>query len=96
MAQQVGRTPEAIRRHAARLGVRPPSPAPAPRHGLPWTTQEDELLRLHPALNPARLGELLGRSDIAVCRRLCLLGLRDRAKRSPHRLISRSNGVPRL
>ena len=84
VAQRLGRTPEAIRRHASRLGIKPPEPAPAPRHARRWTGEEDELLRLHHALNPGRLAQLLGRSDAAVCRRLCALGLRARAQRSPH------------
>jgi hypothetical protein len=84
VAQQLGRTPEAIRRRALRLGINPPRSAPAPRHARRWTSEEDELLRLHHALNPARLGELVGRSDGAVCRRLCLLGLRAGAQGSPH------------
>jgi DNA-binding CsgD family transcriptional regulator len=66
VAQRLGRTPEAVRRHASRLGVSPPDPAPAPRHARRWTGEEDELLRLHHALNPGRLAELLGRSDAAV------------------------------
>jgi len=84
MAHRLGRTPEAIRRHASRLGIGAPPPGPTPRRGRRWTRDEDELLRLHHALNPARLAELLGRSDAAVCRRLCALGLRARAQRSPH------------
>jgi hypothetical protein len=83
-AQRLGRTPEAIRRRASRLAIEPPAPASAPRHARPWTPEEDELLRLHHALNPGRLAELLGRSDGAVCRRLCAIGLRGRAQRSPH------------
>ena len=82
VAQRLARTPEAIRRRASRLGVEPPAPGPAPRQGRRWTREEDELLRLHHALNPARLAELLGRRDAAVCRRLCALGLG--AQRSPH------------
>ncbi len=84
VAQRLGRTPEAIRRHASRLGIGAPPPGPTPRRDRRWTRDEDELLRLHRALNPARLAELLGRSDGAVCRRLCALGLRARAQRSPH------------
>lgn len=84
VAQRLGRTPEAIRRRAARLGTQPPPPAPAPRRARRWTAEEDDLLQLHHALNPARLAELLGRSDAAVCRRLCWLGLRASAQRSPH------------
>jgi transposase-like protein len=83
-AQRLGRTPEAIRRRAWRLAIEPPAPASALRHARRWTREEDELLRLHHALNPARLAELLGRSDGAVCRRLCAIGLRARAQRSPH------------
>jgi len=94
VAQRLGRTPEAIRRRAARLGARAPSPAPAPRRARHWTAEEDELLHLHHALNPARLAELLGRSDAAVCRRLRVLGLRASAQRSPHHPVSRRNGLP--
>ena len=83
-AQRLGRTPEAIRRRASRLAIEPPAPASALRHARRWTREEDELLRLHHALNPGRLAELLGRSDGAVCRRLCAIGLRARAQRSPH------------
>jgi hypothetical protein len=86
--------PEALRRRAARLGARPPRPAPAPRHARHWTSNEDELLRLHQPLNPARLAELLGRSDAAVCRRLCSLGLRASAQRSPHHPVRRRDGLP--
>lgn len=93
-AQRLGRTPEAIRRHAMRRMIDRPQPAPAPASGRRWTGQEDELLRLHGTLNPARLAELLGRSDAAVCRRLCTLGLRADAHRSPHHPISRSHDAP--
>jgi hypothetical protein len=84
VAQRLGRTPEAIRRRAARLAIESPAPAPAPRQARRWSREEDGLLRLHHALNPARLAELLGRSDVAVCRRLSAIGLRARAQRSPH------------
>jgi hypothetical protein len=84
VAARLGRTPEAIRRRASRLAIEPPAPASAPRHARRWTREEDELLRLHHALNPGRLAELLGRSDGAVCRRLRAIGLRARAQRSPH------------
>jgi hypothetical protein len=93
-AQQLGRTPEAIRSHTARLAIKPPPPAPAPRSARRWTGEEDELLRLHYALNPGRLAELLGRSDAAVCRRLCALGLRASAQRSPHHPVRRDKGLP--
>ncbi len=82
VAQRLGRIPEAIRRRASRLGVQPPTPVPAPRRARRWTREEDELLRLHHALNPG-LAQLLGRSDAAVCRRLCTLGLRARRSALP-------------
>ena len=94
VAQRLGRTPEAIRRRAARIGAKPPAPAPSRRRARRWTPPEDELLRLHHALNPALLAQLLGRSDAAVCRRLCSLGLRQRAQRSPHHPVSRLDGRP--
>jgi hypothetical protein len=93
LALQLGRTPEAIRRRAARLGIRPPAPALVVRRAGPWSSHEDELLRLHRALNPARLAQLLGRSDIAVCRRLCALRLRERAARSPHHPAGRTMAI---
>ena len=92
VAQGLSRTPEAIRRRAARMGIAPPRPARAARRGTRWTPQEDQLLCLHRALNPARLAQLVGRSDGAVCRRLRALGLRATAARSPHHPISRRNG----
>jgi len=93
VAQRLGRTPEAIRRRGMRLGAKPPRPAPAPHRGRRWTSEEDELLRLHHSLNPARLAELLGRSDAAVCHRLCALGVRASAQRSPHHPVSRRDGL---
>jgi len=94
VAQRLGRTPEAIRRRAMRRGAKPPRPAPAPHRGHRWTSEEDELLRLHHSLNPARLAELLSRSDAAVCRRLCALGVSASAQRSPHHPVSRRDGFP--
>jgi hypothetical protein len=93
-AQRLGRTPEAIRRRAARLGVNPPPPAPPPRGSRRWTDEEEQLLRLHHALNPGALAELLGRTDAAVCRRLCALGLRAGAQRSPHHPVRTQEGLP--
>jgi len=83
-AELLGRTPEAIRRRTGKLGLTPSRPAPAPRAGRRWTTNEDERLRLHAALNPAVLARLLGRSDHAIVARLRRLGLRVRRRRSPH------------
>jgi transposase-like protein len=93
VAEKLNRTPEAIRQRAARLRITPPVRAWAPRDRRHWTPAEDELLRLHRALNPARLAQLLGRSDGAVCLRLRALGLRAAAARSPHHPVSRRNGA---
>lgn len=85
LARRLARTPEALRQRARKLRVAPPQPAVSPRAGLRWTAGEDELLRLHPGLNPATLAELLGRTDRAVTIRLGTLGLRLGRERSPHR-----------
>jgi len=92
-AQALGRTPEAIRRRAARLGV---DARPSPhgrRAGARWTPDEDEFLRLHPALNPALLATLLDRSDRAVAARLRQLGLRAGRRGSPHHPATVSGGL---
>ena len=83
-AELLARTPEAIRRRTHKLGLTPSRPAPAPRAEQRWTTNEDERLRLHAALNPAVLARLLGRSDHAIVARLRRLGLRSGRQRSPH------------
>ena len=57
IAQWLNRTPEAVRRRATRLGIAP-RPSPALRRAQRWTREEDELLRLHQALNPALLAQL--------------------------------------
>jgi hypothetical protein len=84
LARALVRTPEAVRRRCRRLGLADAPPPAAARTGRPWTRQEDEVLRLHPGVNPATLGQLLGRSDRAVAARLRLLGLRATRERSPH------------
>jgi hypothetical protein len=83
-AQLLARTPEALRARARKLGMTPPRPARAGQAGRRWTAREDELLRLHGALNPAALAELLDRSPEAITQRLRRLGLRAGAERSPH------------
>jgi len=84
VALQLGRTPEAVRSRAARMGMQKPRAVGARSQRRRWTPEEDELLHLHAALNPARLAALLDRSDMAVCRRLRTLSLRTHAQRSPH------------
>jgi hypothetical protein len=83
-AQMLSRTPEALRARARKLGVALPPPRRPGRTGHRWTTGEDELLRLHGALNPAALAELLHRTPGAITQRLRRLGLREGAERSPH------------
>lgn len=83
-AHLLARTPEALRARARKLGVAPPRAARASRAGRRWTTREDDLLRLHGALNPAALADLLHRSPEAITQRLRRLGLRRGAERSPH------------
>jgi hypothetical protein len=94
VAQGLGRTPEAIRRRAARIGISSPPSAPAPRRARCSTSDQDELLRPHQALSAARLAQLLGRSDLSASRRLCLLGLRARAGRPPHHPVNHRNAAP--
>ena len=84
IARFLGRTPEGIRRRADKLALQPPAEPARPRAGMPWTAAEDELLRLHAALNPSMLAALVGRSDQAVVTRLRRLGLRAGRWRSPH------------
>jgi hypothetical protein len=89
LARRLGRTPDAVRQRAARLGLALREEHRLPRGGAPWTAAEDDLLRLHAGLNPAVLGQLLGRSDRAVTIRLSKLGLRTGRERSPHHAVPR-------
>lgn len=84
LARVLGRTPEALRQRARKLNVVTPQADVLPRAGARWTAGDDDLLRLHSALNPATLAQLLGRSDRAVTIRLAKLGLRWGRERSPH------------
>jgi len=92
-ARRFGRTPEAIRRRARRLGLVALAPPRGRRAGTRWTAEDDALLRLHAALNPAQLAPLLGRSDHAVARRLRRLGLREGRERSPHHPTPANGGL---
>jgi hypothetical protein len=58
--------------------------------GLPWTEQEDDVLRLHAGVTPATFARLLGRSDHSVTARLRLLGLHAARERSPHHATPRA------
>lgn len=89
-ARLLGRTPDALRLRARKLGIAPPDSSVAFRAGARWTMAEDELLALHAALNPAALARMLGRSDGAVTIRLAQLGLREGRERSPHRCVPRN------
>jgi hypothetical protein len=83
-ALQLGRTPEAVRRRAARRQIAAPAHVQVSRQSRRWTAEEDQILRLHATMNPALLAQLLDRSDRAICHRLRTLGLREQAGRSPH------------
>lgn len=84
LARALGRTPEALRRRTRTLGLATAAPPDPSRAGRRWSPEEDDLLGLHAALNPAMLAERLGRSDRAVVARLRRLGLRAGRQRSPH------------
>ena len=86
IAQALGRTPQAVLIRARRRDVRLANRI-ASRTGQRWTAVEDDVLRMHAALNPAVLAELLHRSAYAVTQRMRRLGLRD--GRSPHHPASR-------
>lgn len=92
-AQLLARTPQALRARARKLNIEPLRSPRAGRPGRPWTAGEDELLRLHHALNPAALADVLDRSPEAVTQRLLRLGLRRGAERSPHHPVY-SRGKP--
>jgi hypothetical protein len=92
-ARLLSRTPEGVRRRARKLGLAAPRPPEVTRAGARWTPDEDALLRLHAALNPAVLATLLGRSDQAVVSRLRRLGLRAGRFRSPHHPTISNGGL---
>jgi hypothetical protein len=89
LARLLGRTPDALRQRARRMRLVLREDDSARRRGKRWTAAEDELLRLHPGLNPATLARLLARSDRAITIRLAKLGLRSGRERSPHHAASR-------
>jgi hypothetical protein len=91
-AQLLSRTPEAVRARARKLDVAAPRSSRAGRPRRQWSHDEDELLALHRALNPATLAGLLDRSPEAVAQRLRHLGLRAGAERSPHHPVAARNG----
>ena len=87
------RTPEAVRRRARKLGLKP-FPVAAHEHAhRRWRPDEDALLRRHASLDPGSLARLLGRSDHAVRRRLAALGPRRGRERSPHYELGASAGL---
>lgn len=91
IAQALGRTPQALLLKAHRLGVALPAPGIPPRSALRWTAAEDDVLRVHAALNPAVLADLLGRSHAAVTQRMLRLGLRN--GRTPHHPAARRGAL---
>ncbi len=91
VAQALGRTPQAIAIRTSRLAVALTAARVAPRAALRWTAWEDEVLRVHAALNPAILAELLGRSSCAVVQRMRRLKVRQGA--SPHHPVARRGAL---
>jgi len=89
LSRRLGRTPDAVRQRAAKLGLVLQEERRRPRGAARWTPAEDEFLRLHAGMNPGVLGRLLGRSDRAVTIRLSKLGLRAGRERSPHHAVPR-------
>ena len=83
-ARLLGRTPDAVRRRARKLGIAASITRAPARAGARWTEGEDALLVLHAGLNPAMLSAMLDRSDQAIAQRLRRLGLRTGCWRSPH------------
>lgn len=92
-AQLLGRTPDALRARARKLGVAPPRSLRSGHAARRWTPDDDELLQLHGALNPAALAQLLDRSPEAITQRLRRLGLRQGAERSPHHPMPTGGGL---
>jgi hypothetical protein len=89
LTRLLGRTPDALRQRARKLRLDLADNDVSERRGMRWTPAEDDLLRLHPGLNPAALARLTGRSDRAVTIRLSKLGLRAGRERSPHHATAR-------
>lgn len=83
IAAELGRTPEALRQRARRLGIAWPLQSHRAQHRRPWTPADEALLRQHAHLNPAALSRLLRRSPAAIVQRRRILGLRSTG-RSPH------------
>ena len=92
-AQMLARTPEALRARTRKLALAPLRSRRSHQASRRWTPSEDEQLRLHAALNPAALAELLDRSPEAVAQRLRRLGLREARERSPHHPAPARNGL---
>ena len=92
VAAALERTPEAVRLRARKLGLGLPSRTRTPNRG-PWTAAEDAFLSASPGLDAGTLATRLGRSDVAVRRRLTALGLRNGRRGSPHFALEAANGL---
>lgn len=62
IATRLGRTPDALRARARRLGVPLPASRQIGQRGRHWSAADDALLRAHHAQNPAVAAELLART----------------------------------
>jgi hypothetical protein len=92
-ARALIRTPEAVRQRSRALGLKL-RPVPRQRAFERWTKRDDAILRRHAASDVAALVALLGRSDIAVLRRMRALGLRSSQARTPHRSSAATGLTP--
>ena len=87
IAQQLGRTAEAIGQRCRLLALPSPAPEP-PRRRRWWTRSDDEFLTDHAHEPVARLAAALGRSPAAVRRRRHGLGLAKPQRTQHHPLDS--------
>ena len=84
IAERLGRTPDALRQRARKLGFASPARRSHRNGARPWTAAEDDLLRRKPTASLGRLARAFGRSDRAIRQRQAELGLRSGCHRSPH------------
>lgn len=84
IAERLGRTPDALRQRARKLGLVSPARRSHRNGARSWTEAEDDLLRRKPTASLGRLARAFGRSDRAIRQRQVVLGLRSGCHRSPH------------
>lgn len=92
-ALRLVRTPEALRQRARQLQLKALPAGRHPRASMPWTAEEDAVLRERSDSNPALLSRVLGRSDLAIRYRLQELDLHLGRGRSPHYPVPQTGGL---